>query len=447
MSFLPPLDPARFAAVDQSLLIRGIVYAVATLPLALFTLVWCLLTIDGIGRAKDDMTVLAGVIALFLGGVIPGVITAIVVWRAIANLRLRGRFTALHGALMWGRAGSVHDLARSLNLSPHEADATLRDAVGRGLFTSALAFVAQAPAITTVRASGSPALGAPPNAGGDWVGRTVRGVYFIEAPLGRGGMGAVFRARHLPTGAPCAFKILLASRYDAPDLLHRFEREATLSRSVTHPGLVRVDDFGLVEDGTPYLVMELLDGETLEERLARLGVLAWPDAARVTLAIGDALSAAHRVGFLHRDIKPSNIMLARSPRGERPVLVDFGLAKRVGVTAPSHASRLTSTGSVVGTPLYLSPEQARGEPLDERSDLYGLAVVTYEMLMGVPPFFDKTLAEVYARLLNEAAPSLNAGAPRFPPALDAALSRAMAKRREDRFASVAAFLATLRDLA
>jgi serine/threonine-protein kinase len=124
------------------------------------------------------------------------------------------------------------------------------------------------------------------------------------------------------------------------------------------------------------------------------------------------------------------------------VLVDFGLAKRLDVSAPS---RLTSTGGVVGTPLYMSPEGARGEPLDERSDLYGLAVVTYEMLVGVPPFFDKTLAEVYARLLNEAAPSLNAGAPRFPPALDAALSRAMAKRREDRFATVAAFLATLRE--
>jgi serine/threonine protein kinase len=310
----------------------------------------------------------------------------------------------------------------------------VREAVARGVF----AFAAQPP--SEIRSDAPPAPSAQP-AVGSFIGRTVRGVYRVEAELGRGGMGAVFRARHLPTGIPCAFKVLFVTPDDPPELLRRFEREATISRSVVHPGLVRVDDFGLAEDGTPYLVMELLDGESLEARLERQGVLPWQEALRIARGVGEALGAVHRAGLLHRDVKPSNVMLARSSTGERTVLVDLGLAKRVDAGA---RSRLTSTGAVIGTPLYLSPEQARGEPLDERSDLYALAVVTYEMIAGVPPFFDKTLAAVYARLLNEEAPSLALAAPPdLPPALDRALARALQMRREERFATVAEFLAAL----
>jgi serine/threonine-protein kinase len=324
-----------------------------------------------------------------------------------------------------------------MRLSAGDADATLREAMARGVFLSPFAFAAPPSGVR----SDAPPPPSPAPAAGDWIGRTVRGVYRVEAELGRGGMGAVFRARHLPTGTPCAFKVLLASPGDPPDLLRRFEREATLSRTVVHPGLVRVDDFGLAEDGTPYLVMELLDGESLEARLSRQGVLPWQEAVRIARGVGEALAAAHRAGLLHRDVKPSNVMLARSAAGERTVLVDLGLAKRVDAGA---RSRLTSTGAVIGTPLYLSPEQARGEPLDERSDLYALAVVTYEMIAGVPPFFDRTLAAVYARLLNETAPPLASAAPGdLPPAVDRALARALERRREDRFATVAEFLAAL----
>jgi serine/threonine-protein kinase len=254
-------------------------------------------------------------------------------------------------------------------------------------------------------------------------------------------MGAVFRARDLRTQHPVAIKLLLPDAVENPDALFRFEREAQMAATLGHPGIVRIYAFERAEDGTPYLVMELLDGETLEARLARYGALDWSEARRIAFGVGDALRAAHAHGLLHRDLKPANIFLARRGHEEHPVLVDFGLAKRM---SSGSGSRLTTSGVVVGTPLYMSPEQARGEALDPRSDLFGLAVVVYEMVTGVPPFFDKTLAEVYARLLNEAAPLASTRAPgRIPAELDAVLHRALANRREERFSDVASFLHAL----
>ena len=188
--------------------------------------------------------------------------------------------------------------------------------------------------------------------------------------------------------------------------------------------------------------MELLDGETLEQRLARQGVVAWPDTLRIAYGVGGALAVAHAAGLVHRDVKPANIMLAHGVSGERPVLIDFGLAKRLDA-ASADRSRVTLTGVAVGTPLYMSPEQARGEVLDARSDLYGLAVVVYEMITGVPPFFDRTLAQVYQRLLSEEPPPASRLSPVCTRAVDAVLGRALAMRREERFGDVPAFLAAL----
>jgi serine/threonine-protein kinase len=273
------------------------------------------------------------------------------------------------------------------------------------------------------------------------VGRTLKDTWQVEALLGHGGMGAVFRAKHLRTGRRYALKIMLSHAELTAEALHRFEREATAASALGHAGIVAVHDFDRTPDGAAYLVMDLLEGETLQQRLERRGMLPWPEARRIALEAGDALASAHEAGLLHRDVKPANLFLARDRKGERVVLLDFGLVKRMGSGV---MSRVTASGAVVGTPLYMSPEQARGERLDARSDLYGLAVVVFEMVVGVPPFFDRTQAAVYARLLREPAPKASSISPAAcPPGFDDVVGRALSTHREDRQESVRTFVGAL----
>jgi serine/threonine-protein kinase len=232
-------------------------------------------------------------------------------------------------------------------------------------------------------------------------------------------------------------KTILNGAHANEDTFRRFEREATAASALGHPGIVQVHDFNVTKGGTFYLVMDLLEGETLEARLERGGPLAWPDAQRIALELCAALAAAHGHGLIHRDIKPSNVFLAVS-RGapERSVLVDFGLVKPLAESG----SLLTSMGVVVGTPMYMSPEQARGEALDVRSDVYSLAAVIFEAITGAPPFLDRTLAAVYARLLNEPAPRASQVAKRrVPRAVDDVLARALAKDRAQRYPDARSF--------
>lgn len=173
----------------------------------------------------------------------------------------------------------------------------------------------------------------------------------------------------------------------------------------------------------------MLEGETLAARLEK-GPIGWPDAQRIALELCSALATAHAHGLIHRDIKPSNVFLAK-PSGspERSVLVDFGLVKPLAEVG----GNVTSTGAVLGTPMYMSPEQARGEVLDVRSDLYSLGAVIFEAVTGAPPFLDRTLAGVYARLLNEPAPKASQVTKRrIPRGVDDVLARALAKDRAQR---------------
>lgn len=282
---------------------------------------------------------------------------------------------------------------------------------------------------------------APPPPGGDaLVGRTL-GSYRVTGFVGAGGMGAVYAAEHVRTGGAYALKVLHLDRRTSVEARRRFEREARAAGAIGHPGIATVHDFDTTPDGITFLVMELLRGETLEQRLARLGTLPWEAAVAVTSDVGAALAAAHAAGFLHRDLKPSNVFFARSaaPGTERTVLLDFGLAKPLDASA----SRVTATGQAAGTPLYMPPEQARGEPLDVRADVYGLAAVLFEMVTGAPPFHDVNLATVYARLLGEAAPAPSRLAP-CPPALDAIMARALAKVPNERFPDVPSFIGAIR---
>jgi len=268
-------------------------------------------------------------------------------------------------------------------------------------------------------------------------GALIGGTYRIEERLGKGGMGEVFAARHQRTGRRYAIKTMLAGQNASEAVLRRFEREATAASALGHPGIVQVHDFNVAPGGTFYLVMDLLEGETLDERLTKRGALGWSEAQRIAIELCAALTAAHDHGLLHRDIKPSNVFLATTKGSrERAVLVDFGLVKQI----EEGSSLLTSTGAVIGTPMYMSPEQARGEPLDVRTDEYSLAAVIFEMVTGAPPFQDRTLAGVYARLLKEPAPRASQVAKRpVPRAVDDILARALAKDREARFSDVRAF--------
>ena len=300
---------------------------------------------------------------------------------------------------------------------------------------------------TTVHAPMSPrgaGPSAPPPSVDALIGAVLNGTYRIEGHLGSGGMGAVYSARHLRTNRRYAVKTLLPDAQLSPDAIRRFEREATAATALGHPGIVAVHDFDSTEAGLFYLVMDLLEGETLDQRLARVGSLPWEDARRVALEAGEALAAAHEAGLLHRDLKPANLFLTSAGGRERVVLLDFGLAKPI---ADAAVSKLTSTGAAVGTPLYMAPEQARGEHVDVRCDVYGLGAVLHEMLTGAPPFFDRTLAAVYARLLTESAPSaVRASVHPVPAVVDDLLACALAKTPAERFDSVRAFLGALRNV-
>ena len=386
-------------------------------------------------------------LAVFLGA-LPLAVGGLLVWRAFAARTRRNRYRDL-AAL--ARSHPVFDssaVARALDMGPLEAERVLVEAQAYGIVEETHeptapppALSAPPPAVSAPRDT-TPAPSAPlPSDPSRWVGAVVDGAYAIERVLGAGGMGIVLAARHVRTGRRYAIKTLLPDARLSEDAVRRFEREATAASALGHPNICAVHDFN-VTGGIHYMVLDLVDGETLEQRLSRVGSLEWPDAQRFGLELASALSAAHGAGLLHRDLKPQNVVLAKALSSatngaERAVLLDFGLVKPMDDTA---ISRITATGSVVGTPLYMSPEQARGEAVDARSDVYELGAVIFEMITGAPPFIDRTLASVYARLLTTQAPRASSLATRsIPPAVDAVLARALAKDPSDRFPDAKSF--------
>jgi tRNA A-37 threonylcarbamoyl transferase component Bud32 len=298
------------------------------------------------------------------------------------------------------------------------------------------------------RAGWDEALGMEAGAGAASPTQSLTGVvlnstYRIEELIGEGGMGAVYVGSHLRTGRRYAIKALLSDARFSDEAIRRFKREAAAASALGHRGIVAVHDFDVTPEGLHYLVMELLEGETLEVRLSRVGSLGWEDASAIIRQVGEALQAAHEIGILHRDLKPGNMFLDRS-RGvqqERVVLLDFGLAKPLD---DANVTKITTSGTVVGTPLYMSPEQACSEHLDVRADVYSLGAVLYELLTGAPPFLSETIAGIYQRLLNEdARPPSAAARKRLPPDVDEIVLRALAKKPEQRFQTVKAFVTAI----
>ena len=259
----------------------------------------------------------------------------------------------------------------------------------------------------------------------------------LRRVLGIGGMGAVILANERALDRLVAIKVLHGDKSGDAESRERFRREARAAARLTHPNIVPLLTFGEV-DGELYYVMGYVEGETLASRLERVGRIA-PDEARARLTeIADALAYAHAAGIVHRDLKPENILIETA--SGRAVLTDFGIARDV-LRDPS----LTSTGVIVGTPHYMSPEQASGERvIDGRSDLYSLGVIGYRMLSGTLPFGGANAREVLMQHLTASAAPLPAAIAQASPALDAAVRRALAKSPEDRHRSAAEFAAALR---
>jgi serine/threonine-protein kinase len=260
------------------------------------------------------------------------------------------------------------------------------------------------------------------------------GRYRLQRRVGGGGMGAVWEAYDQQLDRPVAIKIPDRSLAADESFVERFRREARSAGRLSHPNVAQVYDYG-VDDGQPYLVMELVPGETLASRLAREGPLPSEDARRIAAGVADALHAAHEGGVVHRDVKPGNIML--TPEGGVKVM-DFGIA------AAAADGRMTGTGQVLGTPTYMAPEQAAGKGSTPASDVYSLGVVLYEMLAGGPPFeADTALAVASAHVHRDPEP-LERVAPDADEDVIAACRAAMAKDPSGRPASAAALSAALR---
>jgi len=273
------------------------------------------------------------------------------------------------------------------------------------------------------------------------------GPYEILGKLGGGGMGLVFRAWDERLHREVAIK-LLHDEYTTPGMRERFLIEARAASALNHPNICTIFDIG-EQDGEPYLVMEVLEGMTLKQKIAQ-GAVPIEDLVRISEEVSEALAAAHAKGIVHRDIKPANIFLVKKPGGRAQAKVlDFGLAKvnqasRAGLA--SQAIEITSAGTTVGTLAYMSPEQARGEPLDARSDLFSLGVVMYEMATRRVPFRGSTSALVYLQLLSQAPESIREWNDTIPRDLERMILRLLAKDRAERFQSANELHGTLRKL-
>jgi len=249
------------------------------------------------------------------------------------------------------------------------------------------------------------------------------GPYEIESELGAGGMGTVYRAIHVETSEAVAVKVLLASMAREPGLVERFRREVESLQTLTNPHIVRFLDSG-EHEGTYYYAMELVEGETLTQRLGRVKRLGWEDVIEISVQVCRALKAAHDAGIIHRDLKPGNLMLTCD---DVVKLTDFGVAQIFA------AGKLTATGGIVGTAEYMSPEQAQGRKAHPSSDLYSLGAVMYCMLTGRPPFVGRSTVQIIQQQRYGQFDPPRSIVPEIPRWLDEVVCRLMSKQPEDRY--------------
>ncbi len=275
-------------------------------------------------------------------------------------------------------------------------------------------------------------------------GTVIGGKYRLERPLARGGMGAVWAGRHTDLDVPIAIKFMeVEPSSGSVTPRARFEREAKAAASLRSPHVVQVIDYDATGE-KPYIVMELLEGEDLGSRLRKRGRLELSEVAAIVSQLAKGLDLAHRAGIVHRDLKPGNVFLATVGAEEIVKVLDFGVAKE---TRLDQSDTQTTTGLVVGSPSYMSPEQARGGRVDQRSDLWALGVLVFQALTGKRPFEGANVGDVLVRICSDPIPIATVVAPDLPPAVDVFFERALCRSPDGRYQDAAAFARALADLA
>lgn len=275
------------------------------------------------------------------------------------------------------------------------------------------------------------------------VGDLIDGKYRVERQIGEGGMGIVLAARHVTLGERYALKVLTEGSDDT--LRRRFLREAQAAARITSEHITKVFDVGLLEDGSPYMVMELLEGEDLDARLARTGPLGLAEAVDYLVQASEALAEAHGLGIVHRDVKPGNLFLTTSETGQPLVkLLDFGISKDAVKTVDDRITRLTRTGSVLGSPQFMAPEQlVSSRDVDARADVWSLGTTLFELLTSEPAFDGRTMADLYSAILRDPPRSLRELRPDLPQELERIIGRCLEKDVLDRYGTVAELVEAL----
>ncbi len=274
----------------------------------------------------------------------------------------------------------------------------------------------------------------------NWIGQTLNGRYKIEELLGQGGMSSVYKGNDPNLSRSVAIKLIHSHLSNNPEFVRRFEQEAAAVAQLRHPNIIQVYDFAN-EGDVYYMVLEYVPGETLQDQLEALSNsgkrMEVAEVASILASVGDAVAYAHEKGMIHRDLKPANVMIR--PNGD-PILMDFGVAKMLG------GAQHTATGAVIGTALYMAPEQVRGEIPDERADIYSLGVMLFEIATGKRPYDGDSAISIMMKHINDAVPDVRALRDDVPQGLADVITRAMAKTREERFQSAAELAMALRGI-
>jgi serine/threonine-protein kinase len=274
---------------------------------------------------------------------------------------------------------------------------------------------------------------APPSQG------LVGGKYQLVRMIGRGGMGSVWEARHVSLGTASAIKFIESEYADSQEARSRFDKEAKAAATIQSKHAIQVYDHGVTDDGKPYIVMELLQGEPLDKRIERRRQLSLPETARILQQVCRGLARAHERGIVHRDLKPENIFIVRTPDDDEEVakVLDFGIAKMSSSPGNPGMTSSTKTGAVLGTPFYMSPEQARGlRNVDHRTDVWSLGVIAFKCVTGRLPFDGESIGDLLVKICTAPIPAPSQLVPGLPPGFDAWFLRALDRDPERRFPNV-----------